>query len=52
MHIYSVVTEPRDVSFIARIKQDWASFLVPVLVIKKIPLFECAILQKAKMVNL
>lgn len=49
---YSVVTEPGDVSFIAGVKQNWPIFLVPVLVVDKVPLLECAILQKPKMIDL
>lgn len=49
---YSVVTEPRDVSFIAGVKQNWAVVVVPVLVVEKVPLLEHAILQKPKVIDL
>lgn len=49
---YRVVTEPCDVSFISGVKQNRAIVLVPVQVIEKIPLLECAIFQKSKVINL
>lgn len=51
-YYYRVVTEPCDVSFIASVKQNWALCLVPVLVVDKVPLFERAILQKPKVIDL
>lgn len=50
--VYSIVAEPGDVSLIACVEQNGASFLMPVLVSNKVPLLESAILQEAKMVNL
>lgn len=49
---YRVVTEPCDVSFISGVKQDRAIVLVPVQIIEKVPLLECAIFQKPKVINL
>lgn len=51
-YYYSVVTEPRDVSFVAGVKQNRAVALVPVLIVNKVPLLEHAILQKPKVINL
>lgn len=50
--IHRIVAEPGDVSLIARIEENWSSGLLPVFVINKISLFEGAILQESKVIDL
>lgn len=49
---YGIVAEPGDVALITGVEQNRSSRLLPVLVSYKVPLFEGAILQESKVINL
>lgn len=50
--IYSVVAEPGDLAFVAGVEQNRSSGLLPVLISHEVSLFEGAVLQESKVINL
>lgn len=49
---HRVISKPSDVSFIACIEEDGANIALPMLLCYEVPLLECAIFGKAKVINL
>ena len=49
---YRVVTEPRNVSFIASVEEDGAPVIVPKLIGHEVALLECQAVVKPKVIHL
>lgn len=50
--IYCIVAEPGDVAFIPSVEQNRSSRMLPVFVSHEVSLFEGAILEESKVINL